>query len=76
MKFFYDSKKLNMSFIILINMLFAFIYCSSINNNKNANDEESSYLQITESSFLALEEAKKEMSKDMQYENLFVTFKS
>jgi len=72
MKFYDNSGKMNISiFLIICSMLANYnsIFAYELDNNIN---EKSSFLDFNERSFLTLQESKKEMSEDMQYQNFFV----
>lgn len=74
MKFYDNSRKMNISLFVIITFVLANynpIISSGMHNdfNKDMNPKE-----FSASSFLSLEETNKELSEDMQYQNLFVIF--
>lgn len=73
MKFDDNSKKMNISLFVIICFMLAnynSILASEIDTNINNNI--SSLKEFSASSFLSMEEKNKEMSEDMQFQNLFV----
>lgn len=72
MKFYDNSGKMNISLFLITCLLLAnFNKVSAYKLDNDINDK-SSLNGYNQKSFLSLEETKKEMSEDMQYQNFFV----